>query len=858
MKLSKINLIIAALLLMSEFSAAGPVLRQRVNINREWKFQLGDIAGAEAPLFDDAAWQPIGLPHSFSTPYFQSKDFYTGYGWYRKHFEVPPEWSAKSIAVEFDGAFQDAEVFINGQKVGRHLGGYTGFSFDITSLVHAGENLLAVRLNNKWNARLAPRAGDSLFVGGIYRDVWLVVTDPVHVTWYGTFVTTPIVSVDAATVNVKTEVENQNNSEKQIVLQTVLVDPEGKAVAQLKSTQQLAAGATVTIDQTIPTIANPKLWSPDHPSLYTALTTISQDNKPVDDYTTTFGIRSLKWTADQGFFINGEHLYFHGADVHQDHAGWANAVTDAGVYRDVKLIKDAGLDFIRGSHYPHHPMFASACDKLGVLFWSENCFWGDGGKHREGNWEASAYPPNEADDAEFEQSVENSLRDEIRIFRNHPSIVCWSMCNEVFFSGDMDKVRALLSRMVDVSHKLDPTRLVAIGGCQRGALDKLGDIAGYNGDGARLYKNPGIPNVVTEYGSVTSDRPGHFDGQFKPKDGLDVSTPEYAWRSGQTVWCGFDYGTIFGPLAGSKGIVDYARLPKRSWYWYREHFLHIPPPQWPADGVPAQLALTSDKSTIRGTDARDDVQVVVTVEDAAGKPISNSPPVTLTIDSGPGEFPTGRTITFDSHTDIPIRDGQAAIEFRTYYGGESVIRASSAGLKDAELTITTQGEPMFVTGKSLLAAGRPYVSNAPQHIADIGASAMQDVAANRPTEASGEAPGHNGSLALDGDVSTFWCANDTQPGAWWQVDLEQPHAIASVKITFPKPGNYRYRIEGSSDGSTWTLLVDNSRTRSSKRVRVDAIPNQTHCQFVRITFTAEPTNEPAAIAEVQVGGTHWP
>jgi len=848
-------------ILLSLLAVVTPVraadsLRQRLNINREWRFQFGDQAGAEAIAYDDSNWDSIGLPHSFSAPYFQGKDFYTGFGWYRKNFDIPASWSGKRLFLEFDGAFQDAEVFVNGKPVGHHLGGYTGFSIDITSASQPGKNVFAVRLNNNWNPRLAPRAGDHIFPGGIYRDVWLVVTDPLHVTWYGTFVTTPTVSKEAATVDVKTELQNQGAASKEVSLETDILDADNKSVAHVSSTQTVAAGATEIIDQTCPAIANPNLWSPDHPALYRAVSTLSDGKTPVDNYSTTFGIRSIKWTVDQGFFINGEHLYFHGADVHQDHAGWANAVTEAGVFRDVKLIKDAGLNFIRGSHYPHHPVFADACDKLGVLFWSENCFWGVGGARKAGSWTASAYPSNPADAPEFEQSVENSLRDEIRIFRNHPSIVDWSMCNEVYFSGDLDKVKALLTRMVELTHKLDPTRPAAIGGCQRGGIDKLGDIAGYNGDGARLFVKPSLPSVVSEYGSVTSNRPGNYDGQFKPKDGLDYNTPEYSWRSGQVVWCGFDYGTIFGPLAGSKGIVDYARIPKRSWYWYRNTLLHIPPPPWPEAGTAAQLALSSDKATIQGTDATDDAQILVTVENAAGKALSDSPAVTFTIESGPGEFPTGRTITFDSTGDIPIRDGEAAIEFRSNYAGQTKIRATSSGLKDGLLTITTNGEPAFAPGISPAVPDRPYVRFVPK--AAPMANATQDVALNRPTQASSEAPGHNGAGAIDGNPSTYWSASDDKPGAWWQVDLEQPHTITSVQTTFPATGNYRYRIEGSLDGNIWTQLVDQSNTQSMEKVRTDTIPPDQHFQMVRITFTAVPAGQRAAIADVKIDGKHWP
>ena len=843
-------------------SFLGPIwaedsLRQNININREWKFQLGDYPGAEASAFDDTAWGAINLPHSFSIPYFQYKDFYVGYGWYRKRLEIKPEWASKRVSVEFEGAFQDAEVYVNGTRIGEHKGGFTGFSMDITSAIHPGDNVLAVRLNNNWNAQIEPRSGDHTFMGGIYRDVHLVVTAPLHVTWYGTFVTTPEVSADSSVVDVKTEIANESAGSKNCVLSTDILDPDGKTVSHLSSTQSIDAGATVTIDQTSSSIAAPKLWHPAHPFLYTAVTTVSDGATPVDNYKTTFGIRSIKWTADQGFFINDKHFYFHGANVHQDHAGWGDAITDAGACRDVKLVKDAGLDFIRGSHYPHHPAFADACDNLGVLFWSENCFWGMGRGQKEGSWMTSdAYPPNIEDQAAFEQNALDTLRDEIRIFRNHPSIVVWSMCNEVFFSGNLDKVKGLLTKLVNETHQLDPTRPAAIGGCQRGGIDKLGDVAGYNGDGARLpeYQNPGIPNVVSEYGSKISDRPGDYDGQFNAGE-LNFDTPEYPWRSGQSLWCAFDYSTILGHF-GCMGFVDYFRIPKRSWYWYRNQYLHIPPPSWPQNGTPARLALTADKTTIQGTDATDDCQLLVTVQDADGKPISNSPPVTFSIISGPGEFPTGRAITFlppsdDPKSDIAIRDGQAAIEFRSYNGGQSVIRASSPGLEDGTVTITTVGDPQFVAGQTLLAPDRPYVRFA-QSVAPSEVS--ENVALNHPASASSEAPGHTAGLAIDGDVKTYWQAADGDANAWWQVDLEALYSIQSVQITFGDAKNHQYKIEASPDGTTWTLLSDQTRTDSVDQVRNDTCVKNEQNRYLRITLTDLLIDRPPQIEEIKIRG----
>ena len=230
-----------SLLVICRLVAASSDFRDSHNFNREWKFHLGDVANVGAAAFDDANWNDASLPHSFSMPYFAAEKFYTGYGWYRKHFDVPAAWAGKRINLEFDGVFQVAEVFVNGRRVGEHKGGYTGFTFDITDAVKPGDNVVAVRVNNLWNARLAPRAGEHTFSGGMYRDVRLVVTAPLHVAWYGTFVTTPQVSKESGTVNVKTEVVNDSGAAKSATVKTLVLDANGKTVAQIESTQTIAA-----------------------------------------------------------------------------------------------------------------------------------------------------------------------------------------------------------------------------------------------------------------------------------------------------------------------------------------------------------------------------------------------------------------------------------------------------------------------------------------------------------------------------------------------------------------------------------------------------------------------------------------
>jgi len=851
---------IALLVVLIVGSLASPAadLRQSINFNREWKFQLGDVASADAATFDDSNWNDANLPHSFSIPYFAADRFYVGYGWYRKHFNVPAAWTGKRVNLEFDGVFQVAEVFVNGRRVGEHKGGYTGFTFDITDAVKTGDNVVAVRVNNIWDPQLAPRAGEHTFSGGIYRDARLVVTAPVHVTWYGTFVTTPQVSKESGTVNVKTEVVNESGAAKSVTLKTSVLDAKGNAVAQIEATQTIAPGATNVFDQTSAPVTNPKLWSPEHPNLYSVKTVVLDGGKAVDDYISPLGFRWFKFTADQGFFLNGGHYYFKGANVHQDHAGWGDAVADSGFSRDVKMVKDAGFDFIRGSHYPHAPAFAAACDQVGILFWSENCFWGTTGFRSP--WAASAYPNNPADEAGFEASVKASLRDMIRINRNHPSIIVWSMDNEVYFSDRsvLPKVRIFLKDLVAYTHELDPTRPAGIGGSQRGEIDKLGDVAGYNGDGARLFVNPGIPSVITEYGSTMTDRPGKYEpgwGDLPNTPGAaknEAGSWRLPWRSGEVIWCAFDHGSLAGRRFGAMGMVDYFRLPKRQWYWYRDYYLHIPSPAWPSNGVPAALKLATDKTTLDAVDGTDDAQVLVTVLDKDGHAISNCPPVTLAIESGPGEFPTGPSITFAPDSDIAIRDGVAAMEFRSYYAGKTVIRATSPGLKDATIQIVSHGEPKFAAGKTPSVKPRPYVrfTSAP------AVAAALTLGLNNPTRVSSEAPEHSGRLANDGNAQTFWQADAADTNAWFSIDLERNATINSVKLTFPSEGNWRYRVEISDDGSSnWKMVSDQSETASDAKTRTLPAAAGVRGRFLRVAFVGIADAKPAALAEMEATGT---
>ena len=222
---------------------AAPV-RQQINLNRGWLFTLGDVEGAEQTSFSDQGWEQVNLPHSFSLPYFMWKSVYNGYGWYRKTIEMPAEWKGKQVSVEFEGIFIQSEVFLNGQRVGEHTGGYTGFCYDLTPFLKPGKNILAVRVNNLWKPDVAPRAGDHQFSGGIYRDVYLHITDPLHVAWCGTFITTPEVSKSSASFKAETEIKNDHARPQQFTIRTEIVSPKGKIVSKAETKETLEAGSS--------------------------------------------------------------------------------------------------------------------------------------------------------------------------------------------------------------------------------------------------------------------------------------------------------------------------------------------------------------------------------------------------------------------------------------------------------------------------------------------------------------------------------------------------------------------------------------------------------------------------------------
>ena len=861
--------------------------REQINFNRSWKFIRSDIEGAAAVDYDDSAWVDVGLPHNFSIPYEMSSQFYVGYGWYRKNFNVPSNWNNKKVELEFEGVFQIADVYVNGEKIGTHRGGYSGFVYDITDYLHEGDNVIAVRVNNIWQHDLAPRAGDHQFTGGIYRDVYLNVTEDVHVTWYGTFVTTPDLtnpSFDSSAKNidftqypsedtikkniadrksnvrVQTEVKNDSDEKKEVQVIQKVEDADGKMVTEFASEEHtLNPDEIYNFDSISNQVQDIHLWSVDDPYLYKVYTSVISDGVEVDTYESPLGFRWAEYKND-GFYLNGEKVLLDGANAHQDHAGLADAVSDEGFYRDVSIIKECGMNFIRGSHYPHDPSYAAACDKLGVLFWSECNFWGMGGSagkdadatYSASDWFKDAYPQNPEDEATFEQSCLDSLEAMIRVNRNHPSIINWSMGNEVFFtnSSTQNKAKALVNKMRNKAHELDPTRKAGMGGCQREGYDSLDvcDIAGYNGDGGK-FQNNNMPNVVAEYGSKVQDRPGEYRPFYDQIQGS--SSTEYKLQknsAGLSLWCAFHHGTIGGDGLAKMGIIDYYRLPTNSWYWYREKNTGAAP-EASQDGTAAKMELTTSDTEITN-DGKKDAKLIVTMEDAEGNWVSDTRNVTLTVVKGPGTFPGGKSYTFTAGKSI--RDGKASIEFRSYYAGETVIKAQAEGLPDATITLTTKD----VTGNETEKEPEDFYDatkwgTLTEKIEEPFAYGSTNAATGRPLFPSSNKL--EAELATDGKTETSWVAEKTGSGEYFMLDLEFALYVYKIGLDFEKTP-YPYKVETAMDkNGEWTTIAEYTKDTVTDRKQEETLDG-IEARYVKVTFTDVPENEKASLSEIAVYG----
>jgi beta-galactosidase len=594
--------------------------RERLLLDYGWRFHLGNANDPEkdfefgtaragnfqksgnflpagASAFDDSEWKALDLPHDWAIelPFtndrtLESKGFYplgrkypeTSVGWYRRVFELAAADAGKRLTIEFDGAYRETMVVFNNFYIGTHKGGYDPFSFDVTTFANpGGRNVLLVRVD--------ATSSDGWFYegAGIYRHVWLVKTSPVYVKQWGTFVSAKV-NGGTATLSIRTEVANRDKQAQTVRAIASILDPEGKVVGKSRS-DAISIPATQEHEYTQEMVVKqPMLWSLEERHLYRLVTEVEANGSAVDRYETRFGIRTIHFDAEKGFFLNGKPVKLKGTCNHQDHAAVGAAVPDAVQYYRVRMLQEMGCNSLRTSHNPPTPGLLNACDELGMLVFDETRMM-------------SSNPEGLS-----------QLSDLVRRDRNRPSVFMWSMGNEEGMANNERGVQ-ILSAMKDRVEELDgtrPTSIAPTGAIGTGGLAVL-DVIGYNymDPQAEAYhkEHPDRPVIGTETvsavgtrGIYVTDKSKGFVASYDPYTTTGRASAEGWWRfcnskpwlSGGFVWTGFDYRGEPSPngwpnISSQYGIIDTCGFPKDSFYYYQSWWtakpiLHLFPHwNWP-------------------------------------------------------------------------------------------------------------------------------------------------------------------------------------------------------------------------------------------------------------------------------------
>ncbi|MEI7900758.1 MAG: glycoside hydrolase family 2 TIM barrel-domain containing protein [bacterium] len=544
--------------------------RQTLDFNQGWRFLRMDAAAEEEHDYssadtDDRAWEAVNVPHTVRLEPENASGCrnFQGLCWYRRHFTAEDTWAGRSLELTFEGAMQVAEVWLNGHKLTTHYGGYLPFALDLTGLVKPGaDNVLALRLDNRDNRLVPPgcpqKGLDFTYYGGLYRNVRLEVKEPLHITHPvladrvaggGVFVTFPEVTATQATVRVRTEIANRHDRAKACTLRQELVDATGLAIAATTADGQVDAGACRTFDQTL-TVANPKLWHPYHPDLYTLRTTVLAEGKSTDAQETRVGIRTFRIEAGKGLTINGERFYSMGVNRHQDYVYVGNALPDSGQWRDVKKLREAGFTSFR-SHYPQSPAFMDACDELGIL-----CIVSTPGWH------------NYAKEAVFRERVWSDVRNMVRRDRNRPSVIMWEVgLNE---SGYTREYAEGAHRAVHEEYPGGPCYTVGDGRLDWQKADPVFDVLYTAFEGLRPYWRREAGDADNMNWSEQFARNRVMRGWGEAAQLTQAASHlrcvgNMAGTTGSGGWClwaGIDHDRGYHPLPFLGGVLDRRRLPK--------------------------------------------------------------------------------------------------------------------------------------------------------------------------------------------------------------------------------------------------------------------------------------------------------
>jgi beta-galactosidase len=571
-----------------------------------WKFNRGDVTNGQSTTFNDSSWRTLDLPHDWSielafdsnSPGGSNGGFLDGgVGWYRKTFTLDPASSGQRVLIEFDGVYMNSQVWINGTSLGTRPYGYSSFEYDLTPYVNfTGSNVIAVRMDNDQpNSRWYSGSG-------IYRHVWLTRLNPVHVPYSGVFVSTPSVTPTSATVAVSTDVQNQSATTASATVTTTLLDPGGATVTSADSAAtSVAAAATSTISQTL-TVASPRLWSTTSPNLYQVKVEIKVGGVTQDTYRTSLGVRTATFDPNRGFSLNGQNMKLQGVCLHHDLGALGTAVNYRAIERELRIMKDMGANAIRTSHNPPAPELLDITDRIGLLVMDEA-------------FDTWTQPKTTNDySVNFTQWAQTDIQDMARRDRNHPSVIMWSIGNEIYSS-----TTTLATNLRNWVRAEDTTRPVTWASNQMNntavqsvaaVLDLQGyNYAGYVGDydadhaahptwnifGSEttaavrtrgVYHTPADTLTKANSGASPDKQCSSYDNETtnfgNSAEGSYTLDNDRPFVAGSFVWSGFDYIGEPTPYSSypSKssyfGIVDTAGFPKDVYYFYKSRWTANP------------------------------------------------------------------------------------------------------------------------------------------------------------------------------------------------------------------------------------------------------------------------------------------
>ena len=537
-------------------------VRQVQSFDTGWKFNSGDAPGAEQPQFDDRAWRKLDVPHDWSIegPFSETNRtggaggfLPSGVGWYRKEFTLPDTISNRCVFIEFDGVMQNSEVWINGVSLGKRPFGYVSFGYELTGHLNFGAgrtNVLAVRADTSEQPASRWYSG-----AGIYRHIRLLVTDPVHFEQNGIFISTPEVSETQAMIRVQTSVTNESDSPREIsVVATVYGPPHSApdgcyACSKESRLFSVPAGKSMDVSFNVKIPWKPRLWDLEHPDLHAAWVRVRSSGQTLDEETITFGIREAKFDADTGFWLNGKNFKIKGVCLHHD-GGAFGAAVPLGVWEErLKTLKSLGVNAIRTAHNPPAPEFLDLCDRLGFLVMDEmfDC------------WTVAKNPHDYH--LYFNEWSKTDERDTIRRDRNHPSIILYSVGNEIHDTPRAELAKGILQRLVAVAHEADPTRPVTqalfrpnVSGDYTNGLADLLDVIGTNyRDNELLAAQRAKPSRKIIGTEQRHDRQTWLWLRDNPS------------HAGQFLWSGIDYlgeSRRWPVVAAGSGLLDRTGAPK--------------------------------------------------------------------------------------------------------------------------------------------------------------------------------------------------------------------------------------------------------------------------------------------------------